>query len=312
MRGIDLSVSAHAKDVWTIPEWEKRGKLASARWAVTCTETGRRHLADLAPMPDTVMLSYHGLDLDRFAPAPARADTADGGDSACPVTLLSVGRAVAKKGYDDLLAALALLPAGLSWRLVHVGGGALAGQLKREAARLGLERRIEWRGGQPQPEVLRAYREADLFVLAAKVAKDGDRDGLPNVLLEAQSQGLACVATALPGIAELIEDGRSGVLVAPADPQALAKALERMIRSPALRRRLGEAGEARVRRDFDMNCGIESLARLFHLLPELLSRPESVTRGAGAERSEAGYGMDPHPPAPAAWAPPSPAMRERV
>ena len=64
--------------------------------------------------------------------------------------------------------------------------------------------------------MLQAYREADLFVLAAKVAKDGDRDGLPNVLLEAQSQSLACVATALPGIAELIEDGRSGVLVAPA------------------------------------------------------------------------------------------------
>jgi glycosyltransferase involved in cell wall biosynthesis len=160
--------------------------------------------------------------------------------------------------------------------------------------------------------VLRAYREADLFVLAAKVAKDGDRDGLPNVLLEAQSQGLACVATALPGIAELIEDGRSGVLVTPADPKALAAALERMIRSPVLRRRLGDAGEARVRRDFDMNFGIALLARLFHLLPEPLSR----NAGEGAERSEAGegveYGMDPHPPTPAAWAPPSPAMRERV
>ena len=312
MRGLDWAVSAHAKDVWTIPEWEKREKLASARWAVTCTETGRRHLAALAPMPGKVMLSYHGLDLDRFAPALARADTADGGDPECPVTLLSVGRAVAKKGYDDLLAALALLPAGLSWRLIHVGGGALAGHLKREAARLGLERRIEWRGARPQPDVLQAYREADLFVLAAKVAKDGDRDGLPNVLLEAQSQGLACVATALPGIAELIEDGRSGVLVTPADPKALAAALERMIRSPALRRRLGDAGEARVRRDFDMNCGIALLARLFHLLPEPLAR---IT-GEGAECSEAGegveYGVDPHPPTPAAWAPPSPAMRERV
>src|ERR1700724_1953231 len=97
---------------------------------------------------------------------------ADGGDPAHPVTVLSVGRAVAKKGYDDLLAALALLPAGLSWRLVHVGGGALAGHLKREAARRGLERRIEWRGARPQPEVLHAYRDADLFVLAAKVARD--------------------------------------------------------------------------------------------------------------------------------------------
>src|SRR5205814_1878175 len=128
---------------------------------------------------------------------------------------------------------------------VHIGGGVLAGDLKREAARLGLDRRIEWRGAQPQPEVLKAYREADLFVLAAKVARDGDRDGLPNVLLEAQSQELACVATALPGLAELIEDGKSGVLVPPADPAALAAALERMIRSPEIRRRLGRDGTAR-------------------------------------------------------------------
>ena len=267
MLGIDWSVSAHAKDVWTIPEWEKREKLGSVRWAVTCTETGRRHLAELAPAPDKVMLCYHGLDLERFGAAPARADHADGSDEARPVRLLSVGRAVAKKGYDDLLAALALLPASLAWRLVHIGGGVLASDLKREAARLGLDRRIEWRGAQPQPEVLKAYREADLFVLAAKVARDGDRDGLPNVLLEAQSQELACVATALPGLAELIEDGKSGVLVPPADPAALAAALERMIRSPEIRRRLGRDGEARVRRDFDMRAGIEDLAEQFGLPP---------------------------------------------
>jgi glycosyltransferase involved in cell wall biosynthesis len=267
MRGLDWSVSAHAKDIWTIPDWEKREKLAAARWAVTCTETGREHLAALAPRPDKVMLSYHGLDLDRFAPPAARVEDGDRSNAGRPVVLLSVGRAVAKKGYDDLLAALALLQADLSWRLVHIGGGALAGKLKREAARLGLSERIDWRGAQSQPEVLSAYREADLFVLAAKVAKDGDRDGLPNVLLEAQSQGLACVATALPGIAELIEDGRTGLLVAPNDPAALAAALEMLIRDPEIRRRLGAAGEARVRREFDMNSGIDRLAEHFGVPP---------------------------------------------
>jgi glycosyltransferase involved in cell wall biosynthesis len=265
MRGLEWSVSAHAKDIWTIPEWEKREKLDAAGWAVTCTETGRAHLAALAPRPDKVMLSYHGLDLDRFAPPPARVGRSDGSDPGRPVVLLSVGRAVAKKGYNDLLAVLALLPRDLAWRLVHIGGGALAGQLKREAARLGLERRIEWRGAQPQPAVFEAYRAADLFVLAAKIAKDGDRDGLPNVLLEAQSQGLACVATALPGIAELIEDGQTGVLVPPSAPAALGAALERLIRDPELRQRLGTAGEARVRRDFDMNSGIEMLTERFGL-----------------------------------------------
>ena len=267
MRGLGWSVSAHAKDIWTIPDWEKREKLAAARWAVTCTETGRAHLARLAPAPEKAMLSYHGLDLDRFAPAAVRVGASDGSDPARPVTLLSVGRAVAKKGYDDLLAALALLPRELAWRLVHIGGGALAGKLKRQAARLGLSERIDWRGAQPQPAVLQAYREADLFLLAAKIAKDGDRDGLPNVLLEAQSQGLACVATALPGIAELIEDGRTGLLVAPEQPEALAAALEMLIRRPELRSQLGAAGEARVRREFDMHAGIDLLADRFGLTP---------------------------------------------
>src|SRR4029077_5968816 len=97
MRGLDWSVSAHAKDIWTTPDWEKRGKLASARWAVTCTEAGRRHLAALAPTPGKVALSYHGLDLDRFAPPPRRTVESDGSDPARPVGLLSVGRAVEKK-----------------------------------------------------------------------------------------------------------------------------------------------------------------------------------------------------------------------
>jgi glycosyltransferase involved in cell wall biosynthesis len=266
LRGLGWSVSAHAKDIWTIPAWEKREKLGSAQWAVTCTHSGQGHLAELAPAPGTIALSYHGLDLDRFAPPPRDAGTErDGSDPARPVIVLSVGRAVEKKGYDDVLAALALLPRGLAWRFVHIGGGALAKRLKRQASRLRIEDRTEWRGARPQPEVLAAYRAADLFVLASKIGKDADRDGLPNVLMEAQSQRLACVATQLPGIGELIEDGRTGELVPPGDSRALAASLEALIRDPARRRRLAAAGEARVRREFDMESGIAVLAALFGL-----------------------------------------------
>src|SRR6266568_2605208 len=279
IRAARWSVSAHAKDIWTIPAWEKREKLGSAQWAVTCTEAGRRHLAELMPPTGTVVLSYHGLDFDRFPPPPSRQAGGDGGAPARPVTLLSVGRAVEKKGYDDLVAALALLPADLAWRFVHIGGGALAKRLKRQAARLGLDQRIEWRGARPQPEVLAAYREADLFVLAAKIGRDSDRDGLPNVLMEAQSQRLACVATQLPGIGELIEDGRTGVLVPPGNPPALAAALDALIRDPARRIRLGAAGEARVRLAFGMESGIAVLAALFGL-PE--RQPEQAQTAAAA------------------------------
>jgi glycosyltransferase involved in cell wall biosynthesis len=261
--GIGWSASAHAKDIWTTAEWEKREKLDDACWTVTCTKAGYAHLAGLARYPERIALSYHGLDFERFPPPPARPT--GGRDPARPVELLSVGRAVAKKGYDDVLAALALLPSGLAWRFVHIGGGAMASVLRRRAETLGLSTRIEWCGALAQPEVLAAYRRADLFVLAAKVAPDGDRDGLPNVLVEAQSQALACVATAISGIPELIENGATGLLVPPSDPVALAAALEQLIRDPARRTALGAAGESRVRRCFAAGDGIDLLAERFGL-----------------------------------------------
>ncbi len=180
-----------------------------------------------------------------------------------PVRLLSVGRAVEKKGFDILLDALARLPSNLAWHWTHIGGGALTTELKSRAAALGLADRIDWRGPQAQEAVLAAYRAADLFVLPSRIAGDGDRDGLPNVLMEAQSQGLACLSTDISGIPELIEDGRTGRLVAAGDPDALAGALTELIADPELRDRLGSAGQARVRRDFSHEAGIHDLARRF-------------------------------------------------
>jgi glycosyltransferase involved in cell wall biosynthesis len=263
LAGLAWTASAHAKDIWTTADWEKREKLAEACWTATCTRAGYRHLASLARDPERVLLCYHGLDLRCFSPPPFRAAGTDGSDPAHPVELLSVGRAVPKKGYDDLLTALALLPSDLAWRLVHIGGGAMAASLRRRAEVLGLSARIEWRGTRTQPEVLAAYRHADLFVLAAKVAADGDRDGLPNVLLEAQSQRLACVATDLSGIPELIENEVTGLLVPPGDPRALARALASLIRYPARRSAMGAAGERRVRRCFAAEGGIDLLAERF-------------------------------------------------
>jgi glycosyltransferase involved in cell wall biosynthesis len=111
--------------------------------------------------------------------------------------------------------------------------------------------------------VLEAYRAADLFVLPCRVSADGDRDGLPNVLLEAQSQKLACVSTRVSGIPELIDDGVTGLLVAPRAPAALAEALSRLIADPALRLRLGEAGYARTTGAFSLDAGADLLARCF-------------------------------------------------
>ena len=267
LTGLPWSCSAHAKDIWTTPEWEKREKLAALDWLVTCTATGAEHLAALAPEPGRVALVYHGLDLTRFAQPPEERPPRDGGDPADPLLLLSVGRAVAKKGYDDLLAALAALPPELSWRLEHVGGGEQRGELKALAERLGIAARCRWHGAQPQEAVLALYRRADLFVLASKVAGDGDRDGLPNVLMEAASQRLPAVTTALPSIAEFHRDGETALLVPPGDPATLSAALLRLARDPALRRRLAAAAEARLRGQFDAAATIEALAARFGIAP---------------------------------------------
>jgi glycosyltransferase involved in cell wall biosynthesis len=264
LRGLPWSASAHAKDIWTTPEWEKREKLASCEWLVTCTAANREHLAALAP-PGRVELVYHGIDLDRFSAGNASLRMRDGRHPADPVVILSVGRLVEKKGTEVLLDALSRLPSSLHWRLVHVGSGPLKERMQRKARRLGIDARIEWRGALTQEKVLAEYRNADLFALASRVARDGDRDGLPNVLLEAQSQGLACVATRVSAIPELLRDGHTGLLVEENHPAALARALEALIAGPARRRALGQAGQARVAEVFSLDSNIEPLARRFGL-----------------------------------------------
>ncbi len=263
LAGLSWTASAHAVDVWTTPAWELTEKLGDCHWAVTCTALNQSHLRRLAPDPDKVALIHHGLDLSRFPPSAPRQERRDGTEAGDPVRILSVGRAVEKKGYGDLLAALARLPKEVHWRFEHVGDGPLLAALRAEASRLGLAERIHWHGARAQAEVIAAYRRADFFVLASRVAANGDRDGLPNVLIEAQALGLACLSTSVSAIPELIVDGESGLLARAADAGDLAGKMNRLIGDPALRRVLGRAGMARARTIFSFGNGIDRLAAGF-------------------------------------------------
>ncbi|KRB51392.1 glycosyl transferase [Rhizobium sp. Root708] len=263
LTGVPWTCSAHAKDIWTSPGWELSEKLGSARWTVTCTKGGYDHMRTLTARDDAVHLSYHGLDLARFGHFAGERSLRDGRDPSDPVSILSVGRAVEKKGYDTLLRALALLPRDLHWRFEHIGGGDELPRLKALASELGLSDRIVWKGALAQEEVLEHYRRADLFALACRIAANGDRDGLPNVLVEASSQGLACISTEVSGVPELITDKETGLLVQPEDPAALSHALLAAITDPALRHRLGGAAEEQVRSHFDYHASIRQLKHLF-------------------------------------------------
>ena len=257
-----FSLSGHAKDVWTTPDWELREKLRDAAWTVTCSDAAAARLRALAPGCPLDRL-YHGLDLARWPACPRPDDLRDGTDATDPVRLVTVCRAVEKKGLDTLLDALARLPAATQWRLTHIGGGPDLPALQRRAESLGIAARIDWRGPLPQEDVLAALRASDLFALAPRVAAGGDRDGLPNVLMEAQSQGLAVVATTVSAVPELVVDGETGLLVPPGDTDALAAALRRLIGDPALRATCGTAGAARVRAQFDSDHWLDRLAARF-------------------------------------------------
>ena len=164
-----------------------------------------------------------------------------------------------KKGYDLLLDALARLPGDLKWRFVHIGGGELSERLRAKAASLGLSEHLEWRGACNQAEVIEALRSADIFVLPSRIAGDGDRDGLPNVLMEAASQDLPILSTRISSIPEFIEDGSQGVLVEPDQP-AITDALAAMIRDPAARSGYAKAARQRLVSEFGMDAGIDRLA----------------------------------------------------
>lgn len=262
LSGRKWSFSAHAKDIWTSPQWDLAVKLEDAAWGVTCTNINLDYLRSLMREPRKVDLVYHGLD---FSPFPKPHDPASRRDGLKhgQAKLVSVGRAVEKKGYDDLLHALALLPASLDWHFEHIGGGELSEKLKALADRLGISARITWRGAQPREEVIDAISRADLFVLPSKIARTGDRDGLPNVLMEAQAMGLCCLASDISAIPELISHEETGWLVPAGDRRILAGALAKLISDPQLRARLGYAAADHVRSAFAAEPGIDLLAERF-------------------------------------------------
>jgi glycosyltransferase involved in cell wall biosynthesis len=280
LTGLPWSCSAHAKDIWTTPDRELAAKLEHADFTVTCTEAGLERLNKLAPPENPARLVYHGLDLSRFRPLLAPSSERTGADSAKPVRFLTVARAVEKKGLDTLVEALAALPAGLHWTWTHIGGGTLVKQLTAQAKTSGIADRCRFLGAQAQEQVIAAYAGHDVFVLPCRIASDGDRDGLPNVLMEAGSQGLTLVSTAVSGVTELIEDGVTGCIVPPEDSGALSAMLARLAGNPMERYRLGRAVSQKVFHLFDHDKTMHGLIDLF---PAALRTVPDTTRGIAAE-----------------------------
>ncbi|MEM9206443.1 MAG: glycosyltransferase family 4 protein [Pseudomonadota bacterium] len=253
---VPFAFSAHAKDIWTSPEWEIREKIADAKWGVTCTSTNVSHLNDLADVRGKVELVYHGLNISDLGEPRTEEPVTP------PLRLVSVGRAVEKKGYGDLLSALKKLPKDLDWHLDHIGGGAMLKRLKTRAEKAGLTDRITWHGSKAREDVIRILKESHIFVLPSRIAKSGDRDGLPNVLMEAMAMRLPCIATRVSAIPEIVKDGETGLLVDERSPDQIVDAILKLASDRDRRMQMGETGRNVVSNYFSPDPGLDRLADL--------------------------------------------------
>ncbi|HJS43075.1 MAG TPA: glycosyltransferase family 4 protein [Gemmatimonadales bacterium] len=164
--------------------------------------------------------------------------------------IVFVGRLVERKGVKHLIEAVRRLPADLRPHLTVIGEGPERRALEAQVRAAGLEQRVKISGRVSDEALHAAYAGSDVMVLPSILDTRGDTEGLGVVLLEAMSYGVAAVASDIGGITDIIENEKSGLLVPPADPEQLARALERLARDPALAVRLGNAGEQRVRHVF--------------------------------------------------------------
>jgi len=236
LAGVPYALSAHAKDIWLTPPNELTRKVRDATVVLTCTTDSRDYLAALGQGRTPVQLAYHGVDVSRL-PRAHRA-------KARPI-VLSVGRLVEKKGHATLLrAASELRRAGVRFQLRIAGEGVEWARLQRLAHELELGSSVSFLGPLTETEVRAEYEQADVFALACRELENGDRDGIPNVILEAMAHGLPVVSTSGGGVAEAVTHGESGLLVAQDDHLAFADALRTLIEDPARRRTLGEGALA--------------------------------------------------------------------
>lgn len=261
LTAIPFSFTAHAKDIYTSDPRQIREKIGLARFVVTCTEYNKKHLRELSDGSTTpIHRNYHGIDIRFFS-----AKNEIPKQPAPPYQILTIARLTAKKGLPTIYKALRILcDQGVALHHTHIGGGEDREKIIALIAELNLGSVTELLGTQPHQVVLAHYKNADLFVLGCEVAPNGDRDGIPNVLMESMAMGLPVVATHISGIPELVEHERTGLLVPPGQPDKLAENLLRLLTDEGLRNRIIAAGQQRVTREFDNRVLIQELAGIYH------------------------------------------------
>jgi colanic acid/amylovoran biosynthesis glycosyltransferase len=260
--GVSYGLTARAKDIFheNVQPDDLSRKFRDAAGVVTVSDYHLEYLRKTFGAPaGRVQRIYNGLDLDEF-PYRAPHDR--------PPLILAVGRLVEKKGFQDLLEACAILARrGRQFRCRLIGSGALKDALSERIDALGLKGRVELIGPRPQCQVIEEMRQAAVLAAPCVIGKDGDRDGLPNVIQEALALGTPVVSTDVTGIPEVVRDGDTGLTVPQHDPPALAAAIERLLYDPELRVRLAERARRFIEQEFDIRCNTARRRAIFRSPP---------------------------------------------
>ncbi len=256
--GVPYSFTAHAKDIYheDVRFAEIESKLLDASCAVTVSDFNVQYLREsFGAAAANVTRIYNGLDLNRFAFDSPQHRSAE---------IISVGRLVEKKGFSDLIEACGVLKnSGKAFRCGIIGEGELEQDLRLQIERLNLEKFVELLGPLSQDEVMRRIRNAAVFVAPCVIGSDGNRDGLPTVLIEAMALGTPCVSTDVTGIPEMIEDGVTGLMVGQRNPHHLATTIWRLVEDSKLRVHLASSARRLVELKFDVHRNTAQLRALF-------------------------------------------------
>lgn len=256
-----LSISAHARDIF-VEHGATELKVAHAKFITTCTRQGLRHLKANLPAKyhHKLHLNYHGTRIDDRWFGCAQNIS----ESYFNNRIIAVGRLIQKKGFAELLRAFALVVRDKPrCRLTIVGSGVLRKQLNGLIEQLALEDYVRLLGGQEHDITLRLIRRACVLVAPSVIADDGDRDGIPNVILEAFASGVPVIASNLEGISEVVRHRQTGLLVAPGDIRGLARAIEELLSNKDLRAVLSKKAYETAVQCFDSTKNAKQLAELF-------------------------------------------------
>ena len=264
--GISYSFTTHAKDLFLSSKEDVSRKVDRAKFVLTCTEYNKKYLEQIAQSDTPVYRVYHGVDLDVFQPSTQEISR----KYKTRPLILSIGRFRPKKGFPILIHACASLKkAGHHFQCVLVGYGPLEQVLKQMIHHLGVSDCVRLTGKVAQDGILNWFRQASIFVLPCQIAEDGDRDGIPNVLVEAMAMGLPVVSTAIASIPELIHDGHNGILTPSHHPESLASALGSLLQDPNRGRALGIEARKTVEEDF---CCSRNIRVIYDLLKPVTSQ----------------------------------------